>query len=61
MWCHYCEKNNYNHNTPDYRAIAKFKQQGKAHFEAKDKTVKKSLALLFLFQRNSCTKKAVEN
>jgi hypothetical protein len=33
MWCHYCDKNN--HNTADCRAIAKFKQQKKARFEAK--------------------------
>jgi hypothetical protein len=31
MWCHYCDKNN--HNT--CRAIAKFKHQQKACFEAK--------------------------
>jgi hypothetical protein len=47
MWCHYCDKNN--HNTPDCRAIAKFKQQkkNKACFEAKAGPGKKSLALLF--------------
>jgi hypothetical protein len=28
MWCHYCDKNS--HNTADYRAISKFKQQKKA-------------------------------
>jgi predicted RNA-binding protein associated with RNAse of E/G family len=33
MWCHYCDKNN--HNTADCRAIAKFKQQKKACFQAK--------------------------
>jgi hypothetical protein len=35
MWCPNCDKNN--HNTPDCRAIAKFKQQknNKACFEAK--------------------------
>jgi hypothetical protein len=33
MWCQYCDKNN--HNTADCRAIAKFKQQKKACFEAK--------------------------
>jgi hypothetical protein len=33
MWCHYCDKNN--HNTANCRVIAKFKQQKKAHFEAK--------------------------
>jgi hypothetical protein len=45
MWCHYCDKNN--HNTADCRAIAKFKQQKKAHFEAKAGPGKKSLAFLF--------------
>jgi hypothetical protein len=33
VWCHCCDKNN--HNTADCRAIAKFKQQKKACFEAK--------------------------
>jgi hypothetical protein len=33
IWCHYCDK--INHNTADCRAIAKFKQQKKACFEAK--------------------------
>jgi hypothetical protein len=45
MWCHYCDKNN--HNTADYRAIVKFKQQEKACFEAKVVPGKKSLAFLF--------------
>jgi hypothetical protein len=45
MWCHYCDKNN--HNTADCRAIAKFKQQNKADFEAKAEPGKKSLAFLF--------------
>jgi hypothetical protein len=45
MWCHYCDKNN--HNTADCRAIAKFKQQKKACFEAKAGPKKKSLAFLF--------------
>jgi hypothetical protein len=45
MWCHYCDKNN--HNTADCRAIAKFKQQKKARFEAKAEPGKKSLAFLF--------------
>ena len=40
-WCHYCDKNN--HNTADYQAIAKAKQQKKAHFEAKAVPGKKSL------------------
>jgi hypothetical protein len=47
IWCHYCDKNNHNHNTADCRAIAKFKQQKKAYFEAKAGTKKKSLAFLF--------------
>jgi hypothetical protein len=50
MWCHYCDKNN--HNTADYRVIAKFKQQKKACFEAKAGPRKKSLAFLFPFRRN---------
>jgi hypothetical protein len=45
MWCHYYDKNN--HNKADFRVIAKFKQQKKAHFEAKDGPGKKSLAFLF--------------
>jgi hypothetical protein len=45
MWCHYCDKNN--HNTADCRAIAKFKQQKKARFEAKGGAGKNSLAFLF--------------
>jgi hypothetical protein len=45
MWCHYCDKNN--HNTADCRAIAKFKQQKKSHFEAKYGTEKMSLAFIF--------------
>jgi hypothetical protein len=45
MWCHYCDKNN--HNTADCTAIAKFKQQKKAHFESKSGPRKKSLAFLF--------------
>jgi hypothetical protein len=36
-----------NHNTSDCRAIAKFKQQKKAHFEAEYGSGKKSLAFLF--------------
>jgi hypothetical protein len=48
MWCHYCDKNN--HNTADFRAIAKFKQLKKACFEAKAGPGKKSLAFLFLFE-----------
>jgi hypothetical protein len=45
MRCHYCDKNN--HNTADCRAIAKFKQQKKTHFEAKAEPGKKSLAFIF--------------
>jgi hypothetical protein len=45
MWCHYGDKNN--HNTADCRAIAKFKLQKKACFEAKAGPRKKSLAFLF--------------
>jgi hypothetical protein len=45
MWCQFCDKNN--HNTADFRAIAKFKQQKKAWFEAKTEPGKKSLAFLF--------------
>jgi hypothetical protein len=45
MWYHYCDTNN--HNTADYRAIANFKQQKKAYFEAKAGPRKKSLAFLF--------------
>jgi hypothetical protein len=50
MWCHYCDKNN--HNTADFRAISKCKQQknNKAPFEAKAGPGKKSLAFLFLFE-----------
>jgi hypothetical protein len=47
MWCHYCDKNNY--NMDDCRAIAKYKQhkKNKACFEAKAGPGKKSLAFLF--------------
>jgi hypothetical protein len=48
MWCHYCDKNN--HNTADCKAIAKFKQQKKAHFEAKAGPGKKYLACRVLFE-----------
>jgi hypothetical protein len=50
MWCHYCDMNN--HNTADCRAIAKFKLQKKAYFEANAEPRKKSLAILFPFRRN---------
>jgi hypothetical protein len=36
MWSHYYNKKN--HNMANFRAIAKFKQKKKAHFEAKDRT-----------------------
>jgi hypothetical protein len=45
MWCYYCDKNK--HNTADCRAIAKFKQQKKAQFEAKAGPRKKDLTFLF--------------
>jgi hypothetical protein len=48
MCCHYCDKNN--HKKADCRAIAKFKQQKKARFEAKAGLGKKSLAFLRLFE-----------
>jgi hypothetical protein len=58
--CHYYDKNN--HNTADCRGISKFKQQknNKARFEAKAGPGKKSLPLLFPFQRNECNQKAIE-
>jgi hypothetical protein len=56
MWCHYCDKNN--HNNADSRAIAKFKQQKKARFEAKTGTGKKSLA--FLFEEVNALKKQLQ-
>jgi hypothetical protein len=58
MWCQYCDKNN--HNTADCRAVAKFKQQKKACFEAKDGPGKNSLAFLVLFEEINPLKKAVE-
>jgi hypothetical protein len=48
IWCHYCDKNN--HNTANCRAIAKFKQQNKACFEATSGPGKKSLALICIFE-----------
>jgi hypothetical protein len=56
MWCHYCDKNN--HNTADFRAIAKFKQQKKARFEAKAEPGNKSLA--FLFEEVNALKRQVK-
>jgi hypothetical protein len=58
MWCHYCDKNN--HNTADCRAIAKFKQQKKAHFEAKAGPGKKSLAFLVLFEEINALKRQLK-
>jgi hypothetical protein len=58
MWCHYCDKNN--HNTADYRAIAKFKEQKKAHFEAKTGPGKKSLAFLVLFKEINALKRQLQ-
>jgi hypothetical protein len=56
MWCYYCDKNS--HNTADCRAIAKFKQQKKARFEAKAEPGKKSLA--FLFEEINALKKQLK-
>jgi hypothetical protein len=58
MWCHYCDKNN--HNTTDCRAIAKFKQQKKACFEAKAGPGKKSLAFLSLFEKINALKRQLQ-
>jgi hypothetical protein len=55
MWCHYCDKNN--HNMVDCRAIAKFKQQKNALFEAKAVPRKKSLDFLFLFKEMNAFKR----
>jgi hypothetical protein len=50
MWCQYCDKNN--HNTADFREIAKFKHQKENmdRFETKAGLGKKSLAFFFLFE-----------
>jgi hypothetical protein len=45
MWCHYCDKENY--NKTECRTISKFKQQKNAHFEAKSGPGKKYLAFPF--------------
>jgi hypothetical protein len=58
MWCHYCDKNN--HNTADFRAIAKFKQQKNACFEAKAGPGKKPLAFLFLFEEINTLKRRLK-
>jgi hypothetical protein len=55
MWCHYCDKNN--HNTADCRAIANFKQQKKACFEAKAGPGTKSLAFLVDFEEMNALKR----
>jgi hypothetical protein len=60
MWCHYCNKNKSNHNTADFRAITKFKQQKKACFEAKDGPRKKSLAFIFLFEEINALKRQLK-
>jgi hypothetical protein len=54
MWCHYCDKNN--HNTADFRAVAKFKHHKEAFFEAKAEPRKKSLAFLVLFEEINALK-----
>jgi hypothetical protein len=59
MWCHYCDKTN--HNTADYRAIAKFKQQKKSRLEAKAGPGKKSLALLVLFEEINALKRQLKH
>jgi hypothetical protein len=58
MWCHYCDKNK--HNTADYRASVKFKQQKKAHFEAKAGPRKKSLAIRVLFEEINALKRQLK-
>jgi hypothetical protein len=58
MCCHYCDKNN--HNTADCRAIAKFKQQKKACFEAKAGPRKKSLAFLVLLKEINALKRQLK-
>jgi hypothetical protein len=55
MWCHYCDKNN--HNMADCRAIANFKQQKKACFEAKAGPGTKSLAFLVDFEEMNALKR----
>jgi hypothetical protein len=58
MWCHYCDKKN--HNTADCRAIAKFKQQKKACFEAKAGPRNMSLAFLVLFEEINALKRQLK-
>jgi hypothetical protein len=58
MWCHYCDKNN--HNTADCRAIAKFKQQKKACFEAKARPGKSLWPSCFLFEEINALKRQLK-
>jgi hypothetical protein len=58
LWCHYCDKNK--HNTADCRAIAKFKQQKKACFEAKAGPGKKSLVFLVPFEEINALKRKLQ-
>jgi hypothetical protein len=58
MWCHYCDKNN--HNTADFRAIAKFDQQKNVRFEAKSGPGKNSLVFLFLFEEINALKRQLK-
>jgi hypothetical protein len=55
MWCHYCDKSN--HNTADSRAIANFKHQKKACFEANAGPRKKYLVILVLFEEIKALKR----
>jgi hypothetical protein len=56
--CYYCDKNN--HNTADCKVIAKFKQQKKARFEAKDGPGKKYLTFLVLFEEINALKRQLK-
>ena len=56
MWCHYCDKNNY--NTADCRENTKAKQQKKAHSGAKSSLGKNALA--FLFEEINALKKQLK-
>jgi hypothetical protein len=58
MRCQYCDKNN--HNTADYSAISKFKQQKKTRFEAISGSRKKYLAFLFLFEEINALKRQLQ-
>jgi hypothetical protein len=48
MWCHYCDKNN--HNTADFRAIAKFKQQKRPTLKPKLDPERSLWSSCFLFE-----------